>query len=132
MTWLWRADDMFARIAFVRLHTPQDVLTLIARSIVYWTTWVIGVLLYPIDHSLRYIGRFAPVELLFFLTISWWPIWGLLVGSSWLWLRLEFARPVLFLPGVFIGIFAYLYLMLVPDPEKFPHYTSLAQEWPLS
>lgn len=68
------------------------------------------------------------------LTLLWLPQLGLLIGTSWLWLKVPLSRPFLLLPGVAIAVVADTYVSLMPDPEKDSKYTklALASEWPLT
>ena len=145
MTWLWKVPDLRTRVDFARRNAPGDIFTQIARFIVYYTSALFIFVLRPVDYVGRSIfkvafhvgtvvGFFLVFPLLFFLILSalWIPFWGLLVGSSWLWLNQAWTRPILLLPGVALSIVLTVILMLVPDPEKHPKYVTIAQEWPLS
>lgn len=68
------------------------------------------------------------------LSIIWWPFLAFLLGTSWLWLRAWYLRPILLLPGVIVALVADLYVMFTPEPEKDAKVMklSMADEWPLS
>lgn len=70
----------------------------------------------------------------FVLSLIWWPFLGFLLGTSWLWLRAWYVRPILLVPGVTVATVATIYVMLAPDPERGAKYAklSIAGEWPLS
>ena len=68
------------------------------------------------------------------LSAVWLPFLGFLLGSSWLWLKVPFFRPLL-LPGVIIARLANVYVSLVPKMGE--HYQkvlkmTLCDSWPLS
>ena len=145
MTWLWKVPDMRTRVAFARRNAPGDIFTQIARFIVNYLSALLIFVLRPVDylgrsiykvafHMGTVIGFFYVFGLLFFMLLSalWIPFWGLLVGSSWLWLRQAWTRPILLLPGMAFSLALTVILMLVPDPEKHPKYVTIAQEWPLT
>ncbi len=140
MSYRWDISDWDLRITFARMGSPADTLTAAARFIVVAITSILMLLLFPIDKAMRLIGRvllYIPFIfviaffMLMILDIIWLPIWGMLVGSSWLWLKYPVARPFLFLPGMILAIAALIYIMLSPDPQKNPKYKLLPQEWPL-
>ena len=137
MTWLWEIEDLHIRVNFVRTHGPTDFFTLVSRYVVSRVTFVLSLLLMPADLVLRFIGRglvalVLGLLLLLVLTGIWFPIWGLLVGTSWIWLKYSWPRPFLILPGILLAILAHIFIMLVPDPHKNSEYWTIAREWPLS
>ena len=137
MTWLWNVEDIHLRVAFARTISPTDFFTLLALLIVRRVTAVVGLLLKPVDTVLRLFGRVMLtfvfwLLVLLIITAIWWPIWAMLVGSSWLWLKYPGARPFLLLPGISLALFAQVFIILVPDPQKAATYTTLSKEWPLS
>lgn len=132
-------------MAYARRNAPDDFFTQIARFIVYYTAVLFIFVLKPIDYVGRSIfrlafhvgtvvGFFLVFPLLFFMILSalWIPLWGLLVGSSWLWLKYAWTRPILLLPGMALSMVLTVILMLIPDPEKHPKYVTITQEWPLT
>ena len=67
--------------------------------------------------------------------LLWWPILGLLLGTSWLWFRLWPLRPILLVPGIFLAVIGDLILMFAPpdrDREATLFRAALAEEWPFS
>ena len=139
MTWLWEVDDMDLRVAFARSNGPTDFLTLLARWVVGRVVFVLTLVLRPVDKVARLLGAgmlavfsVAGLLVMLALTVIWFPFWLLLMGSSWLWLKCAWSRPILILPGMAVAFSATIYLMLVPDPQKTPEYPKLMQEWPLS
>jgi hypothetical protein len=137
MTWLWKVEDMARRVSFARVHSPTDFFTLLARLLVGTITSVLALVLWPLDRIARIFGHFLlfvvlGLFVLLILTAIWFPVWGLLVGTSWLWLRSQWYRPFLLIPGIIIAVVAQIFIMLVPDPHKDSKYTTLAREWPLS
>ncbi len=137
MTWRWSVHDLDERIAFARTHSPTDTFTLLARFVVRRITAVLALALIPFDVAARGIG-FMMVRLLWlFMVLAvldgiWFIVWGLLMGSSWVWLNVPWARPLVLLPGMLVAVIALVFIMLAPDPHKVPKYTSVAREWPLS
>ena len=136
---------MRTRVDYARRNAPGDIFTQIARFIVYYASSFFIFVLKPVDYVGRWIfsmafhigtvvGFFLVFPLLFFMILSalWIPLWGLLVGSSWLWLNQAWTRPILLLPGVTLSMALTVILMLVPDPEKQPKYVTITQEWPLT
>ena len=137
MTWLWAVEDMDLRVTFARANSPTDILTLITRWVVTRVTFVLAIVLFPADKAMRIVGMgliavVLGLLVLILLTGIWFLIWLLLMGSSRIWLSYPLYRPILFVPGMIIAVFAHIFIMLVPDPHKNPKYTILAQEWPLS
>ena len=137
MTYRWRVEDLAERVAFARTHSPTDLFTLIARYVVSQTTSLLALVLLPISMLTRLIGRLLTIfviTLILFLALDivWLVIWGLLMGSSRLWLASSWLRPILILPGMFIAILAHLYIILAVDPQKDPNYWTVVREWPLT
>lgn len=125
------------RIGIARDYAPKDPFTSIALLLVKATTSAQMILL-PIQLITTAIGgclialTFGLLALI--LSFIWAPFLGLLLGTSWLWLKAPYLRPILLLPGVLIANIANLFIMLAPEPEKEAKYTklSIAEEWPLS
>ena len=128
---------MDQRVEWVQKHSPNDVSTVTARYVINYVTLVIGYILWPLDYVLRVIGhglsRLA-LGLMFLLILTgiWFPIWLTLVMTSRLWLRAAWTRPILLIPGIIVAIFAHIYIMLIPDPQKGTQYINLIRVWPLS
>lgn|GEM_PF-1473051 len=138
MTWLWKVPDLRTRVAFARKTAPGDIFTQLALVILHPITALLAMILAPVDFAARQLGKlslvFAAWGLIFFfvLTALWMPFWGMLTGSSWLWLNYPWTRPILFLPGAALSIVLTVFLMIVPDPQKHPKYVTMAQVWPLT
>ena len=133
----WLAEDMEFRVAFARTMVPTDFFTLTALWIVRKLTALLAIVLVPFDVIARLIGAgLVRVVIGLFVLMAfdavWSLIWGLLVGTSWLWLRSPWYRPALFLPGMALAVVALVFIKLAPDPHKQPSYTSLVREWPLT
>jgi hypothetical protein len=43
---------------------------------------------------------------------------AMLLGTSWLWIRAWYLRPLLLVPGVLIAVLADVYVSFVPDMGK--------------
>ena len=105
---------MELRVAFARSCSPTDLFTLIARLVVRRIATLLTFVLWPIDQAARVVGHGLIAVVLGFLvliilTLVWFPIWGMLVGTSWLWLRYPWNRPFLLLPGIILAIVAAVY-----------------------
>ena len=137
MTWLWQVLDLDLRVDYARANSPNDFYTLLARLVVSRVTSVLGLVLWPLDMVLRMFGRILTIFvigllLLLILTGIWWPVWASLIYTSRLWITAPWSRPILLVPGMLLAIFAYLFLILVPDHQKHPKYFALPREWPLT
>ena len=137
MTYRWNVDDIDLRVTFARMHGPTDFLTMVARIAVGRVTWLLTLALTPFDVVLRFIGKglvsvVVGFFVLMFLDLVWLMVWGLLAGSSWLWLTYPWLRFVLILPGIPLAIIAHMFIMLAPDPHKNARYFRVAGEWPLT
>ena len=68
-------------------------------------------------------------------TVMWLLLLGLLMATSWLWVRVAFIRPFLLLPGVAFARLAGLYAALMPemgDWESRATKQALCNVWPHS
>ena len=73
--------------------------------------------------------------LLMLFSVIWLPFFGIILGSSWLWLKIPILRPILLLPGVVIAVVVNFYVALIPDmAEKYQKLIKLAicDNWPYS
>ena len=126
-----------SRIVLAQHNAPSDVFTTVALVLVKAATTALIILL-PLQMVSTAIGgclialTFGVLSII--LSIIWLPFLGLLLGTSWLWLRVWYLRPILLIPGVAVAILATVYVMLAPDPERDAKYAklSMAGEWPLS
>ena len=137
MSWLWEVDDLDLRVSFARANGPVDFFTLVVRLVVSRVTAVLTLALSPADKVLRLVGKgltavVLGMMLLLIIHGLWFLFWGPLMASSWLWLRYNWVRPLLLLPGIPLAIMSHIFLMLVPDHQKNSKYTLMAREWPLS
>lgn len=137
MTWRWTVSDLDSRVTFARMQSPTDFLTVLARFVVSGVTAALALVLLPVDMLARMIGQVLLMLVVGFIVLMlldliWLLVWGMLVGSSWLWINHWWLRPLLFLPGMSVAILAHIYIMVAPDPQKNPRYTMLPREWPLS
>ena len=132
-----RINDLRERIAVAKANGPSDIFTKLARMLVKFTTSLL-VILTPISMITTAVGGCLIVVTIGFLALPilfvWSPFYILLAGTSWLWLRAWYLRPILIIPGVIIAFFADLYVMLMPDFERGSKLTKLAicEEWPIS
>ena len=137
MTWRWGVEDIDERVNFARSISPSDFFTMFARLIVSKVTSVLAFILIPFDILGRFIGKgLVAVVLgffvLMFLDIVWLIVWGILIGTSWIWLKYPWARPLLVLPGMTLAVSAHIFIMTAPDPHKNNKYPRIAGEWPLT
>ena len=70
-------------------------------------------------------------------SLIWAPIFWLLLGTSYLWLRYWYFRPLLVIPGLLLAIVGHLILMFSPpaapvDMEDRLLQAGMTDEWPLS
>ena len=132
-----RINDLRERIGVARANGPSDIVTKLARMLVKYTTSLL-VVLTPISMVTTAVGGCLIVFTIGILALPisfvWFPFYNLLAGTSWLWLKAWYLRPVLLLPGVIIAFIADLYVMLMPDFERGAKMTKLAicEEWPIS
>jgi hypothetical protein len=130
-------NNLNERIRAGRANGPSDIFTKCARILVKFTTSSL-VLLTPIYRVTTAVGGCLIIFTIgfFALPISfvWLPFYYLLEGTSWLWLRAWYLRPILLFPGVIIAFIADLYVMLMPDFERGAKRTkrAICEEWPLS
>lgn len=128
--------DLAVQIAHV--EGPKDIFTTTAMGLSVVLRLILAIPVTLMEIPLTFLGGCA-ISLTFGLlliplTVLWLPQLGLLVGTSWLWLRVPILRPLLLLPGVLVAVIADTYVALMPDPEKDSKYAklTLATEWPLS
>ena len=125
------------RISLAHTYAPKDIFTKVARVLVKAIIFP-TILLVPVEAVTTAVGGCLAgltFDLLFvMLSIIWWPFLAFLLGTSWLWLRAWYLRPILLLPGVIVALVADLCVMLMPEPEKDAKVMklSMADEWPLS
>jgi hypothetical protein len=118
---------------------PKDIFTLGA----YGLNGVLRLILFPVNLILVppftfVLGILATITfglLLMLLSLVWLVFFGIIMGSSWLWIKAPLARPLLFIPGVLIVLVSDVYVSLIPDMgEKHQKLIKLAlcDSWPFS
>ncbi len=76
--------------------------------------------------------------LLLAFSFLWMPVYGLLLGTSWLWLKCWPLRPMVAVPGLIFSIAGDTLLMFAPPPRDPDDIAArliqadFADEWPLS
>ena len=134
---LERITDLMERIRAARNSGPADIVTKFARRLVKYTTSLL-VTLTPVFRVTTAVGGCLVVITIGILALPisfvWSPFNYLLAGSSWLWLRAWYLRPILLIPGLIIAFIGDLYVMLMPDFERGSKRTkrAICEEWPLS
>ncbi len=135
---VWQViQDIEGRAALARQHGPQDIFTRAALLCVKVGSTALLILL-PVQVVTTAVGGCLIALTLglfaILLSLIWLPFLGLLLGSSWLWLKVPLLRPILLVPGVLIALIAHAYVMLAPEPERDAKWAklTLAGEWPLS
>ena len=101
-------------------------LALIVLLPIAWVMRLLGVVLMPLT-----IGLYAIVYSL----ILWMPIFWLVLGTSWLWLRFWPLRPVLIIPGIVLALMGHFIPMCAPndsDKDAVLWRVSFTEDWPLS
>lgn len=116
--------DGFTRAVFITLKLISMVLTVFLP--VAWVMRLFGTLLMPLT-----FGLYATV----YSIVLWKPVFGLLLGTSWLWLHCWPFRPVLAGPGIALAALGELILMCAPedrDKDAVLWRVSFADGWPFS
>lgn len=128
--------DTGYRIVRARENAPKDALTRLAQRLTKFLC-AINLVFIPVQIVTTLVGGclVALTLGLFALVMNllWLPFLGVLLATSWIWLRVPLARPVLLLPGPIIAWVCDLLVMLLPD-DRDSKRTKLAltAEWPLS
>ena len=130
-------QDIEGPSALARQHGPQDIFTRAAQISMKVGSAALLILI-PVQFVTTAVGG-CLIALTFglfaiLLSLIWLPFLGLLLGSSWLWLKVPLLRPILLVPGVLVALVADAYVMLAPEPEADAKWAklTLAGEWPLS
>ncbi|MEE9247287.1 MAG: hypothetical protein V3U79_01135 [Dehalococcoidia bacterium] len=117
---------------------PKDPFTISAIAVQV----MLSVMLFPtiilIPPSTFLLGIGVNISfglLLLAFSIIWMPMLGMLMGTSWLWLKVPILRPVLLLPGLAVATLARVYVSLIPDMGE--HYQKVLKmgfcdSWPHS
>lgn len=138
MDWRTAVADMEHRCTLAHEFAPRDPFTILARFLMAGISLILMPLVLVAEFVTTLIGgcllalTFGLLALV--LTAIWLPFLALLMGTSWLWLRAWYLRPLLLLPGVLLAIVAETYVALAPEPERDAKHAklSIASEWPLS
>ena len=129
--------DMERREQVARAYAPTDIFTRVAMVTVKLLTAFLLVIL-PLQLVTTCLGGclIALTLGLFLLVLNliWLPIFALVMGTSWLWLKAWYLRPFLLLPGIAIAVVAHAYVMLAPESERDAKHAKLmlTDSWPLS
>lgn len=124
-----------------RMLGPQDPLTLVAfalNGVLRFLLLLPVLILTPVSTLiLGLVFRLPLVGLipLLALSIIWLPLMGLLLATSWLWVKIPILRPILLVPGVLLANVTFAYVSLVPDMgEKYQKVLKLGlcDSWPFS
>jgi hypothetical protein len=136
--WDWRTiSDIELRVELAKEYGRRDILTSITWGLAK-SLAVVTMLLFPLEIVTTAVGGCLLALtfdlLLIPLTIIWLPLWALLLGTSWLWLKAWYLRPILLLPGVLVSFVADIFVTLAPETERAAKWAKLAiaNEWPLS
>ena len=105
-------------IAWAKAEWPEDRLAFFADVLHGILGWALMpfILLVPISTfllGLLNIVSFGLSGLIF--NIPWFLLLGVMLGSSWLWLKLPLARPLLLIPGVIFAALSSLYAAYMPE-----------------
>lgn len=117
---------------------PRDPLTLAAHSLGTFLRLALFptlLLIPPVTSVLSIMVILTFGGLLLLLSAIWLAFFGLLLGSSWMWLKVPILRPLLIIPGVLISVAVGIFVSLVPDMgEKFQKVIKMAlcDSWPYS
>lgn len=118
---------------------PRDPLTISAHmlnGILRFVLFLPSIILVPIFTFV--LGALVTISfgtLLMLFSVIWFPFLGILLGSSWLWLKISILRPILLLPGAIIAVVTFFYVSLIPDMgEKYQKVLKLGicDSWPYS
>lgn len=131
-------DAVNAAIREAQAMGPTDILTQIAfglNSVLRFLLLPAFLLIAPVTIILGLLVTATFGLLLVPLSALWLPFLGALLGTSWLWTRVPFARPLLLAPGPLIALIGYAYVSLCPDMgEKYQKAVKLGvcDSWPYS
>ena len=132
-----RYEDLEDRVRAARTNAPKDIFTRFPRMLVKTTTSLLTVFT-PFAKVTSAVGGclivFTVGFLSFLFALIWLPIYHLLIGTSWLWIRAWYLRLLLLIPGVFIAFIADMWVMFTPDfrRDSGRKKRALCEEWPLS
>ncbi|MFH1140519.1 MAG: hypothetical protein V1724_02360 [Chloroflexota bacterium] len=127
-----------AQLEEARATGPRDFLTqgAIVLNGVLGLLFLPTIVLVPVSTFILGLAVTATFGLLLFpLSVIWLPFLGVLLGTSWLWIKIPVLRPFLLLPGITIARVADVYISLIPDMgEKYQKVLKMAfcDNWPVS
>ena len=122
-----------------RVLGPRDPLTISAymlNGILRLAILLPSIVLVPIFTLV--LGLLVTISfgtLLMLFSAIWLPFLGIILGSSWLWLKIPILRPILLIPSVIIAVVTFFYVSLIPDMgEKYQKVLKLGicDSWPYS
>lgn len=132
--------EMEAHIQMLREQYIRDPLSVAAYSMVkVWS--FITMLLIPIGWVTAFViwgVIFVPIlrlPIFGLQALIYSPMLGVLWGTSWLWFRFPYLRPLLIIPGVSMAVIASTYLTTIgverDDVARFIKLSD-AEDWPLT
>lgn len=114
------------------LHTIFGFIFAILIPLQLLSTFILGILV-----TITFGLLLLPLSIVF-----WWPFFGILLASSWLWQKLVISRPIILIPGVFIAAAANALVAFMPSMgewesrgfklafcESWPHSLSLYNQY---
>ena len=119
-----RDADRFTQITWKVVKVLSMALTILLP--LAWVVQFAGLILKYLTFGLY---------LILYSLILWMPTMGLLLGTSWLWLRYWPLRPILIIPGIVLALVGHLILMCAPndsDKDAVLWRVSFTEDWPLS
>ena len=119
-----RDADRFTQITWKIVKVLSMALTILLP--LAWVVQFAGLILKYLTFGLY---------LILYSLILWMPTMGLLLGTSWLWLRYWPLRPLLFIPGIVLALVGHFVLMCAhydTDHDAVLWRVSFTEDWPLS
>jgi len=141
MTWRWDATDIPARLRYALKFAPQDILTLFSMFVMRHCCSAIAMLVWPFELVLKGTVGFLlkggcvfvwGMLILMVLDLVWMTTWLLLMLTSSAWIKMQWLRPILIIPGLILALVSYIFVSLAPDPQKNSEYHILIKSWPMS
>ncbi len=141
MTWRWDATDIPARLRYALKFAPTDILTLFSMFVMKHCCSAIAMVVWPFELVLKGTLGFLlkggcvfvwGMLILMILDLIWMSIWVLLMLSSSAWIKIQWLRPILVIPGLVLALMSYIFVLLAPDPQKNSEYHILIKSWPMS
>lgn len=123
----------------LEIASSHDLFTHVARNTNQVINTIIGVPLFPIQLITTFVfGLLAQLTFGIFLWISsviWMIFLGILLATSWLWLKVPLLRVILFIPGIIWAVISSIFATLMPCMGEFDARKiklDLCNIWPLS